>query len=87
MQVNLPMSVSNKQNKTKHEQTCATCEQLDVTIIHAYIIMDLKLICLLLYRRTARDPSIVHSFMKYSCTTVKAKFDLVYRNAAAKTLH
>ena len=67
MQVNLP--IKHKQNETKHEQTCVTYEQLNVRIIHAYINMDLKLICLLLYCRTATYPNIVHSFTKYNCTT------------------
>ena len=51
--------LKHKQNETKHEQTCVTYEQLNVTIMHVYINMDLKLIYLSLYRRTATDPNIV----------------------------
>ena len=71
--------LKHKENETKHEHTCVTYEQLNVTIIHAYIDMDLKLRCLLLYRRTATYPNIVHSFMKYNFTIVIIEFTFIQR--------
>ena len=62
-------------NTMKHEQTCVTYEKLNITFIHSYINMELKLLCLLLYRRTATDPNIlfkIHEIqLYYSCHRIK----------------